>query len=152
MNTESCVINTPIGPFEIRAEGNAIVYADFSDSVTMPPQSNLLREAAKQLDEYFIGECRSFDLPLRPAGTPFQTAVWQGLLGIPYGETVSYGQLAALIGRPGAARAVGGANRVNPLPVFIPCHRVIAADRKLGGFSCGLWRKEFLLKLERAIE
>ena len=96
------------------------------------------------------GERRSFDLPLAPAGTPFQRAVWAELRRIPYGETRSYAQIAAGIGKPGAARAVGQANHRNPLPVFIPCHRVIGASGKLSGYGGGLELKQKLLELEGA--
>jgi methylated-DNA-[protein]-cysteine S-methyltransferase len=106
-------------------------------------------EAIRQLTAYFAGELRSFTLPLRPAGTPFQLAVWEELRAIPYGETRSYGQLAAAIGRPGASRAVGAANGSNPLSIVVPCHRVIGADGKLTGFGGGLPRKQWLLSMER---
>ena len=101
-----------------------------------------------QLDEYFAGKRKSFDLPLRLKGTEFQTKVWKALELIPYGETCSYGDLAAGIGRPKAQRAVGSALHDNPLPIVIPCHRVLAAGKKLGGFGGGLEIKKYLLKLE----
>jgi methylated-DNA-[protein]-cysteine S-methyltransferase len=104
-----------------------------------------------QLREYFAGERRQFDLPLAPCGTPFQQRVWRALLDIPYGETVSYGELAARIGQHSAARAVGLANGSNPLPIVIPCHRVIGAGGKLTGYGGGLPIKQQLLALERGV-
>ena len=105
-------------------------------------------EACVQLDAYFAGELKNFDLQLMPKGTAFQELVWQALTEIPYGETWSYGQLAADIEKPGASRAVGAANGVNPIPVIIPCHRVIGASGKLTGFGGGIETKQFLLELE----
>jgi methylated-DNA-[protein]-cysteine S-methyltransferase len=104
--------------------------------------------ARTQLGEYFAGERLAFDLALAPAGTPFQQAVWEALRAIPYGTTTSYGALAAQLGRPGAARAVGAANGRNPIAVVVPCHRVVGADRSLTGFGGGLERKRTLLALE----
>ena len=102
-----------------------------------------------QLEEYFAGRRRQFDLPLAPAGTPFQQRVWRALLDVPYGETISYGELASRIGQPTASRAVGLANGSNPLPIVIPCHRVIGASGKLTGYGGGLPIKQQLLALER---
>jgi methylated-DNA-[protein]-cysteine S-methyltransferase len=101
-----------------------------------------------QLSEYFGGERMEFDLPLAPAGTAFQHKVWNALCGIAYGETISYGELARRIGQPGAARAVGLANGSNPLPIVVPCHRVIGADGSLTGFGGGIERKRWLLAHE----
>lgn len=110
--------------------------------------TKLLREAAQQLEAWLTGQSRSFDLPLSPEGTPFQREVWQALRSIPYGETRSYKDVAAAIGRPRAYRAVGNANNRNPLPIIIPCHRVIGADGSLVGYGGGLWLKSVLLRLE----
>ena len=109
----------------------------------------LHREAAKQLGEYFSGERREFDLPLHPTGTPFQLAVWQALRTIPYGETRSYGQIAAAVENPKASRAVGMANNHNPISIIIPCHRVIGSTGKLVGYGGGLAVKRALLELEK---
>jgi methylated-DNA-[protein]-cysteine S-methyltransferase len=109
-----------------------------------------LRAAAAQLDAYFAGELTEFELPLAPAGTPFQRAVWEALRAIPYGETVSYGELARAIGRPTAVRAVGAANGRNPISIVVPCHRVIGAGGALTGYGGGLERKRYLLALETA--
>jgi methylated-DNA-[protein]-cysteine S-methyltransferase len=106
------------------------------------------RSVAAQLADYFAGRRRDFDLPLAPRGSAFQRAVWDELVRVPYGATVSYGELAARLGRPGASRAVGGANNRNPLPIVVPCHRVIGADGSLTGYGGGLDRKRALLALE----
>jgi methylated-DNA-[protein]-cysteine S-methyltransferase len=108
-----------------------------------------LRETVRQLQAYFAGELEEFDLPLAPEGTPFQLNVWKRLCGIPYGETISYGELARRIGNPNASRAVGLANGSNPIPIIIPCHRVIGSNGKLTGYGGGLPIKEKLLALER---
>jgi methylated-DNA-[protein]-cysteine S-methyltransferase len=105
-------------------------------------------EAIRQLRAYFHGELREFDLPLAPEGTEFQLRVWDSLRTIPYGETISYGQLAQKIGNPKAVRAVGLANGCNPIPIIIPCHRVIGSDGGLTGFGGGLSNKRKLLALE----
>lgn len=112
-------------------------------------QTPLLQEAEEQLTEYFAGVRREFDLPLTPKGTPFQQAVWAQLLQIPYGESCTYGQLAAALGKPSASRAVGNACRSNPLAILIPCHRVVGANGSLTGYAGGLDVKEYLLELER---
>ena len=111
----------------------------------------LIDLAARQLDEYFAAERQVFDLPLAPRGTDFQRTVWMTLAGIGYGETISYAQLAQRVGKPTAMRAVGAANGRNPLPIVLPCHRVIAADGSLTGFGGGLPTKQFLLELEGAL-
>lgn len=105
-------------------------------------------EARRQLEEYFAGERREFSLPLGLEGTPFRRRVWRGLAAIPYGSVLTYGELAARIGSPGAARAVGQANGANPIPIVLPCHRVVAANGRLGGFSSGTDVKRRLLDLE----
>ena len=107
------------------------------------------KETIRQLNTYFSGEREDFDLPLAPEGTPFQQTVWTRLCEIPYGETVSYGEIARKIGKPQASRAVGLANGSNPIPIVIPCHRVIGSNGKLTGYGGGLPIKEKLLALER---
>lgn len=107
-----------------------------------------LHEAVRQLNEYFAGKRTEFDLPLVPAGTGFQKSVWRQLQEIPYGQTISYGELARRVGNPKASRAVGAANGSNPLPIVIPCHRVIGSTGKLTGFGGGIPVKEALLALE----
>jgi methylated-DNA-[protein]-cysteine S-methyltransferase len=108
-----------------------------------------LREVIRQLRAYFAAELETFDVGLAPEGTPFQQRVWSELLKIPYGETISYGELARRIGSPNASRAVGLANGSNPIPIIIPCHRVIGSDGKLTGYGGGLPIKEKLLALEK---
>jgi methylated-DNA-[protein]-cysteine S-methyltransferase len=108
-----------------------------------------LREPIRQLRAYFAGDLETFDLPLAPEGTPFQQKVWKELCKIPYGETISYGQLARCIGNPNVSRAVGLANGSNPIPIVVPCHRVIGSNGKLTGYGGGLPIKEKLLALER---
>ena len=110
-----------------------------------------LRFARMQLDEYFAGKRQHFELPLHPVGTAFQLMVWQALRRIPYGVTISYAELARRIGKPQAMRAVGAANGRNPLPIVVPCHRVIGADGSLTGFGGGLPIKRHLLDLEQAL-
>ncbi|MBE0601039.1 MAG: methylated-DNA--[protein]-cysteine S-methyltransferase [Firmicutes bacterium] len=113
-------------------------------------ETPLLLQAARELREYFAGMRKTFTVPLAPVGTAFQRAVWAALLTIPYGKTMSYGGIAAQIGKPKASRAVGMANNRNPLPIFIPCHRVIGADGTMVGYGGGLGLKEALLQLETA--
>lgn len=148
---------TPIGDILITADGNALtgLFMTVDDAAlarSEPSRSDIpvLRAAAEQLDEYFAGERRDFDLPLAPRGTPFQQHVWAELRRIPFGATISYAELAIRVGKPGAARAVGQANGRNPIGIIIPCHRVIAADGGIGGYSAGLDRKEWLLRHEAA--
>lgn len=111
----------------------------------------LLLEAKRQLEEYFAGIRAGFSLPLAPEGTAFQKAVWEQLEAIPYGETRTYGQIAAAVGNPNASRAVGGANHNNPITIVIPCHRVIGANGKLTGYAGGIDLKEALLRIEGII-
>ena len=112
-------------------------------------ETPLLKEAARQLKSYFAGELKEFSLPLEPSGTDFMKQVWAALCGIPYGKTATYGEIAERVGRPKAARAVGLANNRNPIPIFIPCHRVIGADGSLTGYAGGLDMKKKLLDLEK---
>ena len=135
---------------EASADGIARLLFDKPATVDGAPDDAhpAIREAASQLAEYFARSRRAFHLPLDLRGTPFQLAVWNALLRIPYGETRSYGQLAVELGHPGAARAVGTANGSNPVSIIVPCHRVIAAGGGLGGYGGGLARKRLLLDLE----
>lgn len=113
-------------------------------------ETELTGWAAAELEEYFSGRRREFSVPLSPHGTPFQLAVWEALRRVPYGQTRTYGEIAAAVGRPGAARAVGMANHDNPLLIFTPCHRVVGKGGALTGFACGLEVKRWLLALEGA--
>lgn len=147
----AAVIRTPIGPLDIESVGeSAVCRISFHSRGRPTPGSltGLLAELARQLDAYFAGRLETFDLPLAPAGTPFQQDVWRMLLQIPYGRTWTYSDLARRIGRPDAVRAVGAANGANPIPIVIPCHRVIGTNGKLVGFGGGLETKQRLLLLE----
>ena len=140
---------SPIGRFLLRESNGFLVSAHFSNEEEMDsPETPVLTQAARELDEYFAGKRQNFDVPLNPTGTPFQRKVWAELQKIPYGTTISYGELARRIGQPKASRAVGMANHRNPLAIFIPCHRVIGADGSLTGYGGGLEVKRFLLDLE----
>jgi AraC family transcriptional regulator of adaptative response/methylated-DNA-[protein]-cysteine methyltransferase len=125
------------------------IHHGFTDEITFE-RDTLLEELGKQLGRYFQGKRRHFDLPLTLHGTTFQRQVWDALLTIPYGTTISYGQLATKVGRSSAAssRAVANANARNPIAILVPCHRVIGADGSLTGYAGGLWRKQALLTLE----
>ena len=143
-------MQSPIGLLTIEETDGAITALRFGGETVSPPPTPLLQRAAQQLTEYFAARRRRFDLPLRPQGTAFQQAAWSALCDIPYGQTRTYAQQAAAIGNPKACRAVGMANHRNPLPLFIPCHRVIGAGGKLTGYAGGLAVKRFLLELEQA--
>jgi methylated-DNA-[protein]-cysteine S-methyltransferase len=143
-------MDSPLGELLLATDGHALT-AVHMGGIPYPGwkrDRGALREPAEQLEAYFAGELRDFDLPLAPQGTPFQREVWSALRGIPYGSTISYGELAASVGRPHAARAVGAANGRNPIAVVIPCHRVIGASGALTGYGGGLGRKRLLLDLE----
>ena len=145
-------IDTPLGPLVAVAAGDGGLRSLAFDDEERPPRApapGVLADTRRQLSEYFAGERTTFELPLSAGGTPFQQRVWRALAAIPYGETVSYGELAATIGAPHAARAVGLANGRNPIPIVVPCHRVIGADGRLTGYGGGLERKWALLELER---
>ena len=149
-------LDTSIGPLLLLGEGHVLRSIRFpkngraQDAEPGWIKSTLgaVGEAVKQLREYFDGRRAEFDLPLQPEGTPFQLGVWKRLEEIPYGTTISYGELARRVGNPAASRAVGAANGRNPIPIVIPCHRVIGASGKLTGFGGGLPVKEALLGLE----
>jgi methylated-DNA-[protein]-cysteine S-methyltransferase len=146
------VYESPVGPLRLESRDGALVGLELN---ARPGPENLddpvLAEAVAQLTAYFAGERTSFDLPLRLHGNPFEQRVWSELRNIPYGETTSYGAIAATIGAPGAARAVGLANGRNPVAIIVPCHRVIGANGKLVGFGGGLPMKRALLDLEQGI-
>ena len=148
---QRCSIESPWGPILLAAEGEALTELSLRpDEVAAAPSGALLTEAARQLTAYFARDLRSFDLPLAPPGTAFQRRVWEELCRIPYGETISYGELARRIGKPGGTQAVGQANNRNPIAIVIPCHRVIGADGTLTGFGAGVDLKIELLRLEGA--
>ncbi len=151
MKQYKCSIETPIGTIIATADENAITSLDFFDEPIQLQNSDhpLLIRLEAELSEYFAGERDRFTLPLNPAGTPFQKQVWETLLTIPYGTTISYASEAERFGNPKAIRAVANANGRNPIAILIPCHRVIATGGGLGGYSGGIEKKEFLLRLER---
>lgn len=155
------VMDSPIGPLTLVVQGDELIRlameaqrhrpaAEMFGPPT-PADHPLLDEAKAQLTQYFEGRCTTFDLPLRLRGTAFQKRVWAALREVPYGTTISYGQLAARIGSPRASRAVGLANGRNPIAVIVPCHRIVAADGSLGGYGGGAERKQHLLSLERRV-
>ena len=150
-----CYLDTPIGELLLAGEDGALSMIGFpKGSMRREPEADWifnerqLADAILQLREYFAGERREFDLPLKLSGTEFQVSVLEALQGIPYGETASYGEIAKRIGRPKAVRAVGAANGRNPIPIVVPCHRVIGSTGDLTGFGGGLDTKEALLRLE----
>jgi methylated-DNA-[protein]-cysteine S-methyltransferase len=150
-------IDSPVGPLLVAADeaGLRLIHFQAGRHRRRPDPSwrrdpEAFLSLARQLGEYFRRERRAFDLPLAPKGTPFQLATWRALSTIPYGETISYAELARRVRRPGAARAVGAANGRNPLPIVVPCHRVIGTDGSLTGFGGGLEKKRALLDLEGA--
>lgn len=140
---------TPAGLLRLCADEKGICEVSFAEKEEPGgTDSELLHRAARELDEYFAGQRREFDLPLSLHGTPFQLRVWAALRQISYGETRSYAEVAAMAGNPKACRAVGMANHRNPVSILVPCHRVINADGSLGGYGGGTDKKRFLLRLE----
>jgi methylated-DNA-[protein]-cysteine S-methyltransferase len=150
------VIGSPVGPITLLSSGGALSGLYLTEQ-RYPPSPELFGEpgaepfaaAADQLARYFAGTLTRFDLPLALGGTPFQQQVWLALRAVPFGTTVTYGQLADQLGRPTAARAVGLANGHNPVSIIVPCHRVVGSDGSLTGYGGGLDRKRFLLDFER---
>lgn len=158
-------METPVGTLLAGVTDDALCFLEFTDPVRLQRQLDtlarvfatrvqerthpLLGQLRSELDAYFAGELREFSLPLSYPGTGFQTRVWDQLCAIPYGETRSYEQVAVALGMPHGTRAVGHANGQNRVAIVVPCHRVINKSGKLGGYGGGLWRKEFLLDLER---
>ena len=149
------IVTSPVDDLLVRTDGSAITGIDFEPHRPVTGERDdihpLLVAARTQLEEYFAGDRREFDLPLRPAGTPFQQRVWTALCTVPFGHTVTYGEIARRVGVDPrtTSRAVGTANGSNPIPVVIPCHRVIGANGTLTGFGGGLGRKQVLLTLEQ---
>ncbi|BEG98949.1 methylated-DNA--[protein]-cysteine S-methyltransferase [Bacteroides sedimenti] len=141
---------SPVGVLEIRSTESHITQLQFAEAAGIASKviPEVLRDCIRQLDEYFAGCRHDFTLPLAVQGTSFQQSVWKALQTISYGQTISYRQLAERVGNPKACRAVGSANGRNPIAIIIPCHRVIAADNKLGGYAGGLDIKTRLLRLE----
>jgi methylated-DNA-[protein]-cysteine S-methyltransferase len=152
------MMESPVGPLTIAGDDNGLHFILFGAGKRAaspaagwnPSDRGVVGETARQLAAYFEKKLIRFDLPLHPKGTQFQREVWRELQRIPYGEVISYGELARRIGKPNASRAVGAANGSNPIPIVVPCHRVIGSNGKLTGYGGGLPIKEALLKLERA--
>lgn len=146
---------TPLGFLQLKANEQGLIAINYYDDE--PPESSnqhqlpVLKKTMNQLTEYFEGQRKSFDISLVLKGTNFQQKVWKQLQQIPYGQTITYSELAKRLGDSQKARAVAGANGLNPIPIIIPCHRVIGADNKLTGYSGGIERKQFLLQLEGAL-
>jgi methylated-DNA-[protein]-cysteine S-methyltransferase len=141
--------NSPLGILILKSEGQSITAISFSENDIQAQNSCALLEACKeQLADYFSGKLLAFDLPLSAEGTEFQQKVWGELLKIPYGETITYMDMAIRLGDPKCIRAAGTANGKNPIAIIIPCHRVIGAGNKLTGYAGGIWRKKRLLELE----
>lgn len=150
--------DSPVGRLLLAGTGAALHFLSFpgghkafGPDPAWPRDDSAFNAVRQQLDAYFAGQLRQFDLPLAPQGTAFQLRVWTWLATIPFGQTRSYGQMADALDRPGAARAVGAANGANPLPIILPCHRVMGASGQLTGFGGGLPTKQFLLRLEGAL-
>lgn len=157
MNHPYKIITSPVGILTLVTDNKSLTQIGWENPGSVPVERDpayedenhpLLLQAAEELNEYFAGKRQSFSIDVNPEGTEFQKKVWKALLTIPFGKTKTYGEIAALIGNPDAVRAVGGAANKNPVPVIIPCHRVIGADGKLVGFGGGLQRKEYLLEVE----
>ncbi|HKB31394.1 MAG TPA: methylated-DNA--[protein]-cysteine S-methyltransferase [Streptosporangiaceae bacterium] len=156
------VVDSPVGPLTLVAADGVLTGLHMDTQRHAPPPGifgdevadtdGLFAGPAGQLRDYFAGRRTEFELPLSLAGTPFQRRVWAALQEIPYGETISYGELAARIGRPTAARAVGLANGRNPVSIIVPCHRVIGSDGSLTGYGGGMARKQYLLAFERDVK
>ena len=142
--------NSIIGDIFISADENFLLSVKFVNHNFIENKENkIIRQTIKQLDEYFRGKRKKFELPLNPKGTEFQKKVWLQLMKIPYGKTATYKDIATLIGNSNASRAVGNANNKNPIAIIIPCHRVIGSNNKLTGYAGGLDKKEKLLNLEK---
>lgn len=140
---------SPLGPLTLSGTEGAltgIAFGVIREGEERP--SPVLEQAARELEEYFAGAMRAFTVPLSPEGTEFQKKVWEALRAIPYGTTASYGDIAARIGKPGGAIAVGQANSKNPIPIIIPCHRVIGANGRMVGYTGGMHIKKALLAIE----
>jgi len=147
---EEWTFSSPLGAIRAGFSGGALACLDFAEAGAKPARkpSPAAEKLRRELNEYFAGKRRAFDLPLAAEGTPFQKRVWDELCRIPFGETRSYGEIAAAVGSAGAARAVGTACRCNPICILVPCHRVVGAGGALTGYAGGLDRKRALLELE----
>ena len=154
MTESTLIIDSPIGRLLLTAQDGALTslwMEPFEEPAEAGRRDPVLTAARRQLDAYFAGRLTEFDLPLAPAGTAFQTGVWDELQRVPYGTTVSYAELAGRVGRPGHFRAVGSANGRNPISIIIPCHRVVGSNGSLTGYGGGIDRKRWLLDHEAAV-
>ncbi|MCL2456155.1 MAG: methylated-DNA--[protein]-cysteine S-methyltransferase [Defluviitaleaceae bacterium] len=142
--------SSPMGNLILKSDGEFITEILYREKIFEDETNNILENCARELDDYFAGNLREFSVPIKATGTDFRTRVWEELKKIPYGETITYKELAARIKNPAAIRAVGGANHHNPINIIIPCHRVIGANGNLTGYGGGIENKKFLLELERA--
>ncbi|HAY67964.1 MAG: methylated-DNA--[protein]-cysteine S-methyltransferase [Acidimicrobiaceae bacterium] len=158
-----CTVDSPVGPLMVIADNTGITHILFpthtladlglvSEDVPEAKDDPVLLNAARQLAEYFDGDRTAFDLPLHVEGNDFEVDVWFAMRSIPYGETISYGKQSDIAGHPGAFQAVGAANGRNPIPIVVPCHRVVGSDGSLVGFGGGLDVKRFLLDLESGVQ
>ncbi len=151
MNNYTTYLKTPIGQLIITADENSVnsIFFVFDNTEMKPEKSNEVLEICKQqLNEYFAGERKEFDVSINQDGTEFQKRVWSELMKIPHGKTVSYNYIAERVGGKNMMRAVGSANGKNQIGIIVPCHRVIGSDGSLTGYAGGMWRKEWLLKNE----
>lgn len=159
-NTEYYKIQSPVGLLGIVADSDSLLaviwsatqpeeYQSLVNELTLSKKNPIIQNTILQLEEYFKGERKVFDLPVKFLGSDFQKRAWQELVKIPYGETISYGEQAVCMGDKNSSRAVGGANSKNPISIIVPCHRVIGKSGKLTGFAGGLDKKQFLLDLEQ---
>jgi methylated-DNA-[protein]-cysteine S-methyltransferase len=155
-----CFMPSPLGNVLLVTNGDALCGVYFDDQKYLPPigpawqedsGSAILRAAHNELDQYFAGSRKRFELPLAPNGTPFQRAVWNVIAQVPWGETLTYAELSSRAGHPGSARATGAATGRNPLSIIVPCHRIVGSDGSLTGYAGGLDRKQKLLALERPL-
>ena len=149
---KSQTYQSPVGKLLIRSDEESIIEVSFAGEESSQGEAddcNVLRRCVAELEMYFAGELKEFTVPLKLAGTDFRKKCWEALRTIPYGETISYKELASKVGNPKACRAVGGANHHNPIVVIVPCHRVIGSGGSLTGFGGGLDKKQFLLELEK---
>jgi methylated-DNA-[protein]-cysteine S-methyltransferase len=154
LDSDTHAISTPIGRLTLVGSAQGLQEILWGGAAGEHPAGSaavLLAEAERQLDDYFAGRRRQFELPLDLRGTPFQLEAWRALAELAYGSTVSYAEQAHRLGRPAASRAVGAANARNPVPIVLPCHRIVGADGSLTGFGGGLWRKRALLEHEAAV-
>jgi methylated-DNA-[protein]-cysteine S-methyltransferase len=142
-------VSTPVMTLAVELRGETVTHIRLNQSGRHPPATPFEHHVARELEEYTLGQREAFTFAVAPVGTPFDHTVWREVARIPYGATATYGEIARRIGRPGAARAVGHANGRNPVPPVIPCHRVVAAGGKLGGYGGGLPLKRQLLALEQ---